>query len=90
MTITSISNTIIGQLNNYQIKNNNDAISTINYNINQILIFINNTYCDDYNNVSVNYLSCKNLFDNIVISNSNSINYSLFYIIIIVLMFNLM
>lgn len=76
---------IISIVNQYKIQANKDEIDIIKHNFYLILNYINSTHC--INNLNLTAINdCKQLFDNIQISNSN-ITYCYLYSLIIIIIF---
>lgn len=76
---------IISIVNQYKIQANKDEIDIIKHNFYLILNYINSTHCT--NNLNLTTINdCKQLFDNIQISNSN-ITYCYLYSLIIIIIF---
>lgn len=78
---------IISTINQYKIQANKEEMDIIKYNLYLLLNYINSTHCTNNFNITV-INDCKQLFDNIQISNSNITYcylYSLIFIILIML-----
>lgn len=71
---------IISAINQYNIQTSKEEIDIIKYNIYLIINYINSTHCA---NASIN--DCKQLFDNIQISNSTVTYYYLYSLMIIII-----
>lgn len=77
---------IISIVNQYKIQANKDEIDIIKHNFYLILNYINSTHCT--NNLNITAINdCKQLFDNIQISNSNITYCYLYCLMIIIFLF---
>lgn len=61
---------IISSINQYKIQTNKEEIDIIKFNIYLILNYINSTQCSNSLNLTIINVHCKQLLDNIKISNS--------------------
>lgn len=61
---------IISSINQYKIQTNKEEIDIIKFNIYLILNYINSTQCENSLNLTIINVHCKQLLDNIQVSNS--------------------